>query len=195
MTTEEARSWATNRLRDATAKADYWDMRRVNRFGFSDEEILAVARALVSGEGGPILWDQPACSELATQTKPIADWHVKRYDEAVAEGDDLDTYSLLGTVGFQYGTLAVMGCLDGREGKIADVYEAFAYVTTAPQRVREDRAEEPKCLEAFARIDGIADVSRLENMGDNEAYTAQQIKYVLDWYFGALVSNRCVDEL
>ena len=194
MTTEEGRSWATHRLRDAAAKADYWDMRRVNRLGFTDDEILTLARALVAGEGGPVHWDQPTCASLGAQTKPIADWHVKRHDEAVAKGGDLDTYSLLGTVGFQYGTLSIMGCLDGHEAKIADVYEAFAYVSLAPQRAREDRAEEPRCLEAFSRVDDIADVSRLENMGGNEAYLNQQIKYVLDWYFGALVSNRCVDE-
>ena len=196
MTTEEGRSWATNRLRDAAQKGDYWDQKRAARHGLINEEIVALGQALVDGEGGPIDWSNPACAGVATQTKPVAEWNVKRYEEALAEGesgDELDT--LLGGWGYQYGTLLLLGCVHGHEGKVADVYEAYAYVSTAHQRAREDRSGEDRCVQAFDRVEEIADPSRLESMAGNDAYLHQQIKYVLDWYFGALVLHRCVDEL
>jgi TolB-like protein len=196
MTTEEGRSWATNRLRDAAQKGDYWDHQRAARHGLDNDEIVALGQALVDGQGGPIDWSDAACAGVAAQTKPVAEWNVKRHAEALAEGvdgDEMDT--LLGSWGYQYGTLMLLGCVQGHEGRIADVYEAYAYVSTADQRAREDRAEEERCVQAFARVEEIADPSRLESMAGNDAYLNQQIKYVLDWYFGALVLHRCVDEL
>ncbi len=196
MTTEEGRSWATNRLRDAAQKGDYWDHKRAIRAGLTNEEILSLGQALVDGEGGPIDWSDATCAGVAAQTKPVAEWNVKRHAEAQADGldgEELDT--LLGSWGYQYGTLMLLGCVQGHEGKVADVYEAYAYVSTAAQRAREDRAAEERCVEAFERVEEIADPSRLESMAGNDAYLHQQIKYALDWYFGALVLHRCVDEL
>ena len=150
----------------------------------------------MDGEGGPIDWSTPACAALAEQTKPTAEWHLKRYAAAVTEEKDADEiHTLLGDLGYQYGTLLATGCVEGHEGKIKDVYEAFAYVSTASQRARADRAGEERCIEAFDRVDDMADAARLDSMAGNEAYLTQQIKVVLDWYYGALVASRCVDEL
>lgn len=175
-------------------KGDYWDIKRAARHGLSNDEILALGQALVDVEGGPIDWSDPTCAGIAEQTKPAAEWNVKRHAEAVGENDE-EVDLLLGSWGHQYGTRMVMGCVQGHEGRVGDVYEAFAYVITAPERAREDRSEEERCVQADDRVVEIADASRLDSLGGNDAYLHQQIKYVLDWYYGALVLHRCVDDL
>ena len=193
-TDEIARAWAVRRMENAASMGDLWDMRQAQRLGLADEVLLGATRAVSEGEGPAIDWDAPYCAAVAAQAQSAAEWSWKRYQEMVEKEESQRRMdSFMPGLGSTLGSLLALGCIAGEPGIVNDVYEAYAWVGTAERRIREDHAEDERCLESFEQLAQQTDPAKLEPYEGNPQMQHHYAKYVLDWYYGALVIPRCVE--
>jgi len=193
-TDDSARAWAVRRMEKAAFMGDLWDMRQTQRLGLSDEMLLAATEAAALGEGAAIRWDSPYCAAVATQAQSAAEWNWKRYQAMLDEGEPQECIDdFLPGLGVTLGSLLALGCIAGREGVVGDVYETYAWVGAADQRIREDHAGDERCVQALELLPQRTDPTTLDPYEGNPQMLHHQAKYLLDWYYGALVIPRCVE--
>jgi len=192
---EPARGWAVRRMEKAAFMGDLWDMRRAQRLGLTDDVLLGATQAVAEGEGDSIDWDDPYCAAAATQAQSAAEWGWSRYQERVRKGEPADRVdSTVSGLGATLGSLLALGCIADEPGVVEDVYQTYAWVGTADRRVRPDHAEDERCVEALEQLPQRADPAQLDPYAGNPQMLHHQAKYLLDWYYGALVIPRCVEE-
>ncbi len=195
MDNETSRGWATHRVEQVVFWGDLWERTQILRLGMDDNTIRSLTQALAEGQGGPIRWDDERCSAAAGYAQPVADWNWKRYQTLVEEGEDDRAAEHIGSIGYLWGGVRDMGCVQGHPGRVADAFEAYAFVATSTDRLREDHAGDDKCVELLDRLDQQTDPTNLGYLTDNLPMLVQMEKTVLDWYYAGLVLNRCVEDV
>lgn len=192
---EESRAWAVRRTDRVVQAGDLWDRWHVARRGLPDDVLVAVTQAVAEKQGGPLDWDNPYCAKAAEMEAHGAEISWKRYQKDVDREDRRHLESTVSRMGGVATTLLDLGCIEGYPGVATDVYEVYAFVGTAEDRKRADHAGDEDCVRAFESILNYVDPAKLDHVTDQEDLLTMYAVQALNWYYGNLLTDRCVEDV
>jgi len=112
-----------------------------------------------------------------------------------ARGDPKYSVWSVARLGGVAAPLRDLGCVEGLPGRFEDVYEVYGWVGSSEQRKRADHAEDEACVNAFATLPNQVSAAQLDAAAGREEVLHRYAKSTLDWYYAALVGNRCVEDV
>ncbi len=184
--------WAMNAAKRVLMAAEASERRRRARLGLDEDELVAIGRALVSGESGPVDRERPLCRKAADLARPMALGRIEAYDAASDPKQEQRRQMAVDGLGFAASYLLDPGCVVGEEGRAEDALGVLAWVRTADERVLPGKAEDPTCRPALEALRQRAGASALE-FAQTQELADQTAVLALSWYYSSLVLTGCVD--
>ena len=191
---EMGRRWAVRRAGSIADAGDSWDRRAALRQGMATETLMEVAHAVAAGGGSPLKQDDPYCAFFVSDSQRGAEHGLEMVAKDEARGNPNSTVWSLARLGGVAAPLRDLGCIEGLPGRFSDVYEVFAWVGSSEDRKRADHGDDEACVSAFATLPSQVAASKLDAAAGRDEVLHRYAKSTLDWYYAALVGNRCVED-
>ena len=184
--------WAMNAAQGVVRLAEQAERQRLARHGLDEQTLVAVSRAVAAGGGELLDTGRPLCEVAVGLARPALVGRLAAYDEALAADQPARAELQIDGLGYGLAYLLDPGCVVGQPGRAEDPLGLLAWVRTADERTRPERAAEEPCRTALEQLPGRAEPANLAAAATPEL-AAQTALLALAWYHSSLVLPGCVD--